>query len=79
MKAWQYCLKFNVETNCAHSSGVHSVIIVLGKPESSPGMSKVVGVCSFEGGSDEVSESVCSWVGEVMTLLSYSSSASESA
>ena len=39
----------------------------------------MVGVCSLEDGSEEASESVCSIVGEVMTLLSYSSSASESA
>ena len=33
-------------------------MIVLGRPESSA-CSNVVGVCSLEGGSEEVSESVC--------------------
>ena len=80
MKASQYCLRLKLATNCAQSSGAHSVIIVRGRFCSSPGRSKVVGVCSLEGASEEVSESViCSCVGEATTLRSYSSSASESA
>lgn len=39
----------------------------------------MVGVCSLEVNSEEVSESVWRAVGDVMTLRSYSSSASESA
>jgi hypothetical protein len=56
-------------------------MIVLGDLLSSPEAPYVVGVCSADGGSEsvgDVSESVGS-CGEVMTLLSYSSSASESA
>lgn len=56
-------------------------MMVRGDPRSSPKAPYVVGVCSAEGGSEsvgEVSESVGSW-GEVITLRSYSSSASESA
>lgn len=65
----------------AHSSTLHSVIIVLGESLSPSGFSKVVGVCSVDGGSESVGE-VSSSVGirgEVMILRSYSSSASESA
>lgn len=53
--------------------------MVLGKLGSSPELSNVVGVCSFDAGSDDVSESLCNGIGEVITLRSYSSSASESA
>ena len=59
MKASQYGRRFRLAMNWAQSSGVHSVITVLGRLGSSPGLSKVVGVCSLEGGSDDVSESVC--------------------
>lgn len=79
MKAWQYCRRFKLDTNSAQSSGLHSVMMVRGRLGSSPAWPKVVGVCSLDWGSEEVSESVCNCVGEVMTLLSYSSSASESA
>src|SRR5271170_341515 len=82
MNASQYWRKPKLAINCADSSAVHSVIIDLGSVWSSPGISKIVGVCSFDGGSESVgepSESNCIWVGEVIRLLSYSSSASESA
>jgi hypothetical protein len=82
MKVSQYCRSPSVAMNCAHSSAVHSVMIERGKVWSSTELPNVVGVCSLEGGSESVgefSESVCSWVGDVMTLRSYSSSASESA
>lgn len=66
--------------NFAHSSVVHSVMMVRGEFLSRSGSSKVVGVCSVDGGSEsvgEVSSSVGS-MGEVMRLRSYSSSASDS-
>ena len=57
-------------------------MIVRGEDDLSPsGFSKVVGVCSVEGGSESVGEASSSVgsMGEVMRLRSYSSSASESA
>lgn len=80
-KCLQYCGNPKLETKSAHSSVVHSVMIVLGELLSASRFPKVVGVCSAEGGSEsvgEVSESVGK-CGDVMTLRSYSSSASESA
>lgn len=77
MKNSAYCLKPRLTTNCAHSSEVQADIMVLGRSPASKDGSKV-GVCSGGGGSEEVSESVCDRSGEVIMLLSNSSSASES-
>ena len=79
-KCLQYCGNPRLETKSAHSSVVQSVMSVLGEFLSASRLPNVVGVCSAEGGSEsvgEVSESVAK-CGEVMTLRSYSSSASES-
>lgn len=81
MNVSQYCCSPRLDIKCTHSSTLHSVIIVLGESLSPSGFSKVVGVCSVDGGSESVGE-VSSSVGikgEVMILRSYSSSASESA
>ena len=81
LKASLYCFIPSDEMNCADSSAVHSVMIVFGRRWSSPELPNV-GVCSFERGSESVgecSESVLGNIGEATTLLSYSSSASESA
>lgn len=66
--------------NFAHSSAVHSVIIVRGEDLSPSGNSKVVGVCSVDGGPESVGEvsSSVAGIGEVKRLRSYSSSASAS-
>ena len=78
----QYCDKPKLEIKSAHSSVVHSVIIDRGEFLSvSKCPPKVVGVCSADGGSESVGDDSESFgrIGEVSTLLSYSSSASESA
>ena len=80
-KLEQYCGRPRPLMKPAHSSAVHSVMMVRGEEESPSMCPKVVGVFSVEGGSDsvwEVSSSVAT-VGEVIKLRSYSSSASESA
>jgi len=69
-----------LETKSAHCAVVHSNNKLPGESLSVSDFPNV-GVGSVDGGSDsvgEVSSSVWS-IGEVMTLLSYSSSASESA
>ena len=78
----QYCDNPKLEIKFAHSLAVHSVTIDRGESLSkSTCPPKVVGVCSADGGSESVGEDSESLgkIGEVSTLLSYSSSASESA
>ena len=60
-KSLQYCDSPRLETKSAHSSVVHSVMMVRGELLSASKFPKVVGVCSADGGSEsvgEVSESV---------------------
>lgn len=75
-----YCGRPNDEMKSAHCSALHSVIRPLGEALSLPECENVVGVCSVDNDSESVGEDSKSGgrVGEVITLRSYSSSASES-
>lgn len=80
VKSDRYCRSPRLATKSAHSSAVHSVMIVRGGTYSSRSCPYVVGVCSVDRESvsvGEASESVGS-CGDAATLRSYSSSASES-
>jgi hypothetical protein len=80
MNVSAYCSKPKPDMKSAHCSAVHTVMRPVGEPLLSLECVKVVGVCSVEGGPESVGELSKSGgrVGEVMTLRSYSSSASES-
>lgn len=78
-KNWSpYCRSPKLPTKSAQSSAVQSVMIASGKVSPMPWLPYVVGVCSLEERPSESSESLAR-TGELLcTLLSYSSSASDS-
>jgi len=77
-----YCPSPRLPTKSAHSSGVHSVMIVSGRWSPLLSFPYVVGVCSFEespsDSEGEPSSSVARAGELAWTLRSYSSSASDS-